>query len=123
MPRTEFLVSKGNNEARLGKRIEKDIAAAQHDDCPITVSTAQLIAASVHRGLASELARFASTGAVPTGRAYQVMRLELDLATRDEPLFAAWVDALKTFFSEYTRAFRDHPAGKKSATKFREVRS
>ena len=101
------------NDRAAVERIEQAVDAAWRTHGLVDGDIARLIAASVHRGLASELAAFASSGRVPTGRDYQVMRLELDIATRDEPRVAKWTDALKQFLTCYHACQRAHPAGKR----------
>ena len=94
-----------NNLAAV-RRIQARIAKARTEGRPVCLETDRLIAACVHRGLASELQKFASTGVIPRGQDYKVMRLELDLTAKDEPQIADWVAALKEFFTNQTKASR-----------------
>jgi len=117
---TGFIPATGLTEAQVAHRIEADIAASQRDGCPITLDTARLIAASIHRGLGSELEQFAATGIIPTNKAYQVLRLELNLTAKGEPQIVGWATALQEFLSCYTDCRHNHPAGKQSG-KWRSV--
>ena len=62
----------------------------------ISKPTARLIAAAIHRGVDSELKRFAETGIIERP---QVARLELFYTVRDEPEFERWADALRAFIT------------------------
>ncbi len=99
------------NEQIATERIQAGIDAARREQRLIDLDIARLIAASVHRGLAHSLERFAATGRIPHNPAdYQVMRLELDLATQDEPQLTQWATVLKEFFRvcAASRVYLDH---------------
>jgi len=99
-----------NNEQTAQARIEAATRRASQEGRLIDLTTARLIAASLHRGLGTQLHRFAATGVMPQGSDYQVMRLELDLTAKDEPQIGHWLSALKEFFSDW--AAKDREAGK-----------
>ena len=101
MPETrkQYVTGAGANDRAAAARISAAVDAAWRAGGLIETDTARLIAAAVHRGLGSELAGFASTGRLPAGKQYQVMRLELDLATRGEPNLRRWAEALKQYLT------------------------
>lgn len=93
------------NDRLATARIQAGIRRAVRDGAVIDLATARLIAASIHRGLASGLKEFAATGRIPADQAdYQVMRLEVDLATKHEPQLNEWATALRQFFSACANA-------------------
>jgi len=80
-------INQGVDEARVKRRV-------------IDTTTARQIAAAIHRGLGSELERFAGTGRI---RRHQVARLELHYLTADEPQMKKWREALLAFITDDQR--------------------
>jgi len=102
-------VSDQTTEARLAAQIEQAIfEAARHGEV-IDQAAARQIAAAIHRGVDGELAHFAGTGEL---RNYQLTRLELHYAVKDEPRRARWANALRAYVTDQQRR---HQAGQTPA--------
>lgn len=91
------------NELKAALRINREIDRLG-PDAVVSRSTAQLIAAALHRGADSELKRFAETGAIAR---HQVARLELFYTMVGEPRFASWAATLRDYITEDERK-HDH---------------
>jgi len=101
--------SSDNNENAAVRQIRAGICDARREHCGIDVATARLIAASVHRGLGTGLADFAATGGFRDASALRLARMELDLATANEPRWQTWAIALKRFLHVHgTSLCHDH---------------
>jgi hypothetical protein len=86
-----------NNEVVVLRRVNAGVAAAWREGRVIDVVTARLIAASVHRGLASALQRFAATGEFSDCAQRRLAVMELSLCAADTPAWRVRVAALKQF--------------------------
>jgi hypothetical protein len=80
--------------------INLGIARAAAEGRVIDAATARRIAAATHRGLDSELARFAGSGRLER---FQVARLELHQTVKGEPQLAPWAKALTAYLTARQR--------------------
>jgi hypothetical protein len=87
-------------EDDLVRRIDQALDVAATEGRIIDRALARQIAAAVHRGLGSELERFAGTGRI---RRHQVARLELHYLTVDNPQMLRWRKALLMFITNDQR--------------------
>lgn len=106
------MISSTRNERQALGQINQELTGLKPGET-ISQNTARLIAATVHRGVNSELKHFAETGVI---RRHQVARLELFYTLRDEPGFGRWAQALRGYIThdEWRKRHQDdHEGGRR----------
>jgi len=87
-------------EDDLVRHIDRSLDVAEAEGRLIDQDLARQVAAAVHRGLGTELERFAGTGRI---RRHQVARLELHYLTVEERKLRRWREALLKFITDDQR--------------------
>jgi hypothetical protein len=87
-------------EALLRELVQRAVEVAESLHETVDEATARRIAAVFHRGIDSELGRFAGTGVL---RHHHAARLELHHVVKDHPKLKGWAKALRDFITEHQR--------------------